>query len=392
MQSTNPAQDYAFQTVRHVEAGIGASARLGELAARYAPGARSALLVTDAGVRKAGLFEPALRALREGGLKVQVFDGVQADPPDHVALFACTQAREVGAGLVIGFGGGSSMDVAKIVACLAHPDNRLELPQLYGVESVRIQRLPLLQVPTTAGTGSEVTRVAIVTTGATTKSGIVNAGLLADAVLLDAALTRGLRPAVTAATGIDAMVHAIEAYTSARRKNPLSDMLAREALRLLGGSLLRAVEQGEDLRAREDMLRGAMLAGMAFDNAPVAAVHALAYPLGGIHHLPHGLSNALVLPHVLRFNEPAAAELYAQLAGVLLPQAAPGAAGARQMIDHMAGLCASSGLPTRLRDCGVEPADLALLAREAMGQQRLLQNNPRPLDEADALAIYEAAF
>ena len=392
MQATNSAQDYNFQTVRHVEAGIGASARLGELAARYAPEARSALLVTDAGVRKAGLYEPALRALREGGLQVQVFDGVQADPPDHVALFACTQAREVGAGLVIGFGGGSSMDVAKIVACLAHPDNRLELPQLYGVESVRARRLPLLQVPTTAGTGSEVTRVAIVTTGATTKSGIVNAALLADAVLLDPSLTLGLPAAATAATGIDAMVHAIEAYTSARRKNPMSDMLAREALRLLGGSLLRAVEHGEDLEARERMLRGAMLAGMAFDNAPVAAVHALAYPLGGIHHLPHGLSNALVLPHVLRFNEPAAGELYAELARVLLPQAAPGDAGARQMIEHMAALCERSGLPTRLRDCGVQAEGLELLAREAMGQQRLLQNNPRALNEADALAIYRAAF
>lgn len=392
MQAILPAQDYAFQTVRHVEAGPGASARLGELAARYAPEARTAMLVTDAGVRKAGLLEPALQALRAAGLQAQVFDGVQADPPDHVALFACTQAREAGAGLVIGFGGGSSMDVAKIVACLAHPENRLELPQLYGVESVRARRLPLLQVPTTAGTGSEVTRVAIVTTGATTKSGIVNAALLADAVLLDPELTRGLPPTVTAATGIDAMVHAIEAYTSARRKNPMSDMLAREALRLLGGSLLRAVDNGGDLRAREDMLRGAMLAGMAFDNAPVAAVHALAYPLGGIHHLPHGLSNALVLPHVLRFNQPAAGELYAELAQVLLPRAEPGDAGAHQMIEHMAGLCERSGLPTRLRDCGVEAGGLALLAREAMGQQRLLQNNPRPLDEADALAIYQAAF
>lgn len=392
MQAILPAQDYAFQTVRHVEAGPGASARLGELAARYAPEARTAMLVTDAGVRKAGLLEPALQALRAAGLQAQVFDGVQADPPDHVALFACTQAREAGAGLVIGFGGGSSMDVAKIVACLAHPENRLELPQLYGVESVRARRLPLLQVPTTAGTGSEVTRVAIVTTGATTKSGIVNAALLADAVLLDPELTRGLPPAVTAATGIDAMVHAIEAYTSARRKNPMSDMLAREALRLLGGSLLGAVDNGGDLRAREHMLRGAMLAGMAFDNAPVAAVHALAYPLGGIHHLPHGLSNALVLPHVLRFNQPAAGELYAELAQVLLPRAEPGDAGAHQMIEHMAELCARSGLPTRLRDCGVEAGGLALLAREAMGQQRLLQNNPRPLDEADALAIYQAAF
>ena len=392
---SDPAAGFGFQSVAHIEAGIGALARLGELAAHFAPpqAAPVAMLVTDPGVRGAGLLEPALQALREQGYRTEVYDRVSADPSEQVVLQACAQAREAGAGVVIGFGGGSSMDVAKITACLAHPHNALQLAQLYGVESVRARRLPLLQVPTTAGTGSEVTRVAIVTTGASTKSGIVNRALLADAVLLDAQLTRALPAAVTAATGIDAMVHAIEAYTSARRKNPLSDMLAREALRLLGANLLRAVGHGDDLRARESMLRGAMLAGMAFDNAPVAAVHALAYPLGGLHHLPHGLSNALVLPHVLRFNAEAAATQYAELARELLPaQAGDTTQRAQAMIEHMAGLCARSGLPTRLRDCGIERAGLALLAREAMGQQRLLQNNPRPLLEADALAIYEAAF
>ena len=392
---SDPAAGFGFQSVAHIEAGIGALARLGELAAHFAPpqAAPVAMLVTDPGVRGAGLLEPGLQALREQGYRTQVYDRVVADPSEQVVLQACAQAREAGAGVVIGFGGGSSMDVAKITACLAHPHNALQLAQLYGVESVRARRLPLLQVPTTAGTGSEVTRVAIVTTGASTKSGIVNRALLADAVLLDAQLTRALPAAVTAATGIDAMVHAIEAYTSARRKNPLSDMLAREALRLLGANLLRAVGHGEDLRARESMLRGAMLAGMAFDNAPVAAVHALAYPLGGLHHLPHGLSNALVLPHVLRFNAEAAATQYAELARELLPgQDGDTTQRAQAMIEHMAGLCARSGLPTRLRDCGIERAGLALLAREAMGQQRLLQNNPRPLLEADALAIYEAAF
>ncbi len=395
MPPSEPASGFGFQSVAHIEAGIGSLARLGELAALFAPpaGAPVAMLVTDAGVRAAGLLEPALQVLRAQGYRPEFFDRVSADPSEQVVLQACAHTREAGAGVVIGFGGGSSMDVAKITACLAHPDNALQLAQLYGVESVRARRLPLLQVPTTAGTGSEVTRVAIVTTGATTKSGIVNRALLADAVLLDAQLTRGLPAAVTAATGIDAMVHAIEAYTSARRKNPLSDMLAREALRLLGANLLRAVEHGDDLQARESMLRGAMLAGMAFDNAPVAAVHALAYPLGGLHHLPHGLSNALVLPHVLRFNAEVAATQYAELAQELL--AKPGAdttARAHAMIEHMAALCARSGLPTRLRDCGIERAGLPLLAREAMGQQRLLQNNPRPLVETDALAIYEAAF
>ncbi|MEY8688748.1 MAG: iron-containing alcohol dehydrogenase, partial [Leptothrix sp. (in: b-proteobacteria)] len=304
-----------------------------------------------------------------------------------------------GTDLVVGFGGGSSMDVAKIVACLARPGQTgpsgapLQLADLYGVESVRAARLPLIQLPTTAGTGSEVTRIAIVTTGESTKAGIVNGALLADHILLDATLTLGLPPAVTAATGIDAMVHAIEAYTSAHKKNPLSDLLAREALRLLGGHLLRAVGQGDDLQAREQMLLGAMLAGMAFENAPVAAVHALAYPLGGVYHLPHGLSNALVLPHVLRFNRSAAEPLYAELADVLgLGQGADAASRCDELIEHLATLSPRCGLPSRLRDCGIPADALPDLARAAMGQQRLLQNNPRPVLEADALGIYQAAY
>jgi len=253
-------------------------------------------------------------------------------------------------------------------------------------------------VPTTAGTGSEVTRIAILTTGEHTKAGIVNSALLADHVLLDATLTLGLPQAVTAATGIDAMVHAIEAYTSALKKNPLSDLLAREALRLLGAHLQRAVEQGSDLAAREQMLMGAMLAGMAFENAPVAAVHALAYPLGGVYHLPHGLSNALVLPHVLRFNRPAAEPLYAELADVLLPASGGHDLGRNDatrcdaLLAYADGLCARTGLPARLRECDIPADALPELARQAMGQQRLLQNNPRPVTEADALAIYQAAW
>jgi alcohol dehydrogenase len=261
------------------------------------------------------------------------------------------------------------------------------------VESVRARRLPLVMVPTTAGTGSEVTSIAIVTTGESTKAGIVNSALLADTVLLDASLTLGLPPAVTAATGIDAMVHAIEAYTSVLRKNPVSDMLAREALRLLSGNLMRVFQDGQDLAARQAMLTGALLAGQAFENAPVAAVHALAYPLGGIYHLTHGVSNALILPHVMRFNSPACATLYAELAEVVLP-GIQGTAGQRcdAFIAHMADLTARTGLPLRLRDCDIAEAAIATLAESAMGQQRLLRNNPLPVSLDDARAIYQAAW
>ena len=218
---------------------------------------------------------------------------------------------------------------------------------------------------------------------------------LPDLALLDAELTLGLPPAVTAATGIDAMVHAIEAYTSALKKNPMSDLLAREALRLLAANLDEAVHNGSNREARQAMLLGACLAGQAFANAPVAAVHALAYPLGGNFHIPHGLSNALVLPQVLRFNVSAAATHYGELAPIILGErlrTGDPSTYAEQLIAEFEQMSARVGLPTRLRDAGVPEDMLPQLAKEAMLQQRLLVNNPREVSEADALAIYQAAY
>lgn len=392
-----PLPAFVFQTVRRIESAPGLARRLGELVSSLDPPGRSALIVTDAFLASSGLIAPARASLEAAGWQVAVFDAVTPDPSEAVVEAARQAALAHGAGLVIGFGGGSSMDVAKLVACLARPEAPA-LTELYGIDTRVVARLPLVQVPTTAGTGSEVTRIAIVTTGADTKAGVVNRALLADLVLLDAELTVGLPPAVSAATGIDAMVHAIEAFTSRLRANPLSDLLAVDALRRLDRHLLATLADGRDLAAREQMLLGAMLAGMAFENAPVAAVHALAYPLGGQFHLPHGLSNALVLTPVLRFNRPAAQARYAALAAQLLPEASAGLDEAQRceaFIAHVAQRvadCAACGLAQRLRDCGIPRDALPGLAAAAMQQQRLLQNNPRPLTEADALAIYEEAW
>jgi alcohol dehydrogenase len=189
------------------------------------------------------------------------------------------------------------------------------------------------------------------------------------------------------------MVHAIEAYTTRHKKNPLSDMLAREALKLLFGNLVKACEDGTDLSARQAMLLGAMLAGQAFSNAPVAAVHALAYPIGGIFHVPHGLSNALVLPHVLRFNASHAANSYAELAELLVPDIAGSEEARTQaLIAALENLAAKVGIATKLREVGITEADLDRLADDAMLQTRLLVNNPRELQRADARAIYAAAL
>ncbi len=380
---------FTFTTVKTVISESGSSARLGEIAAGL--GITRALIVTDPGIVKFGLLEPALASLQAASIPVTIYSDVVADPPEAKVLDSLQLARDVGIDGVIGLGGGSSMDVAKVIALLTK--SAQTLPEVYGVGNARGARLPLIQVPTTAGTGSEVTPIAIITTGETTKTGIVSPLLYADVALLDADLTLGLPPAVTAATGIDAMVHAIEAYTSKLRKTPYSDVLAREALRLLAANLITVVEDGRNREARQAVLFGAMLAGQAFANAPVAAVHALAYPLGGHYHISHGLSNSLVLPAVLRFNLPAAAPLYAELMTVLEPEAeGTGAELAAAFVTAMSEQIAAVKLPTRLRDLNVPEADLPMLARDAMAQQRLLVNNPREVSEADALAIYREVY
>jgi alcohol dehydrogenase class IV len=348
------------------------------------------LFVTDAQLRSLGLADAALAALDEAGIETRIFDSVEADPSLETLLAAVEAGR--GCASVVGFGGGSPMDVAKLAAYLLGSGDELEA--IWGVGKATGEGLALVLVPTTAGTGSEATPISVITVGGSLKLAVNSAPLTADWAVLDLDLTLGLPRAVTAATGIDAMVHAIEAYTSARLKNPVSDALAREALRLLASNLQRACDVPDDQAARGAMLLGAHLAGVAFANAPVAGVHALAYPLGGHFHVPHGLSNALMLTHVLGHNLHAAMPLYAELGALLDP--ALGQVGtqaqAQGFVELMGRLCRSAGLPSRLSDVGVTAAHLDLLAAEAMKQERLLVNNPCPIGEADARRLYEAAL
>ncbi|MDA7852828.1 iron-containing alcohol dehydrogenase [Porticoccaceae bacterium] len=383
--------NFLYSAVSDVLVGSDTSNQLGDLAA--AMGIKRALIVTDPGIIQFGLLDAAIENLKANNIELSIYSDVVADPPESVVIDAVAAAQAFGCDGVVGFGGGSSMDVAKLLAVLIKGEQ--QLADIYGVDQINGGRLPLIQVPTTAGTGSEATMVSIITTGETTKAGVVSRTLLADKVILDAKLTLGLPPAVTAATGIDAMVHAIEAYTSQRLKNPLSDMLAREALRLMAGNITTAVKQGDNVEARSAMLLGAMMAGQAFANAPVAAVHALAYPLGGNYHIPHGLSNSLVLPHVLRFNAPVASELYAELAPIIMPnQTLPADTleVSDALADYFLTLAADLGLPTTLRQMNIPEPDLPMLAEEAMLQQRLLINNPREVSFDDALSIYQQAF
>ncbi|WP_300725460.1 iron-containing alcohol dehydrogenase [Pseudomonas sp.] len=381
---------FTFETTPRVICEVDGALRLGALCREL--NAERVLLVSDPGLHRAGLLDAPLQALRDSGLQVTLYSDVQADPPAASVQEAVDAARACRAQAVIGLGGGSSLDTAKLVALLCGQEQRLE--DIYGINLAKGPRLPLIQVPTTAGTGSEVTAVAIVTTPSHEKKGVVSPLLYPDIALLDARLTVGLPPAVSAMTGIDAMVHAIEAYTSAHKKNVLSDGLAVQALKLLAANMDRVLAEPGDLSARSDMLVGSMLAGMAFANAPVAAVHALAYPLGGHFHVPHGLSNALVLVPVLNFNRPAAQALYAQLAAAVLPgqRFASDAEACDAFIGFMTELVARMPFAQRLSDVGVTVEDLDRLTTDALKVERLLINNPRPVTRDDIHGIYASVL
>lgn len=379
--------DFVFQYGPKLVVRTGASA---ELDAFLPDG--PVLFVTDAQIVALGLAAAALDRLAASGRVVTLFDRVEPDPSRTTLEDAVHIGLQAKVASVVGFGGGSPMDVAKLAAYLLGSGDALD--NIWGVGKATGTALPLVLVPTTAGTGSEATPVSIITLPGDEKRGVSSPELVAGHAILDAALTVGLPRAVTAATGMDAMVHAIEAYTSAHLKNPVSDMLAREALSLLSANLLSVCEHPQDIDARSAMLLGAHLAGVSFANAPVAGVHALAYPLGGRFHVPHGLSNALMLPYVLRHNMATALSLYAELAPMIEPAlAALGtqarAAGLIQALEEMA---VKTGMPRRLREVGVGAEHLDLLADDAMLQTRLLRNNPCPIDRDDARRLYEAAL
>ena len=355
------------------------------------------LLISDPGLSQIGLYTPLVDNLTKIGTEVRVFDKVQQDP----TLENLELAIESGIGFlatgIVGFGGGSPMDVAKLASLVLGSDEKIH--SLWGVNKVKGPRLPLILVPTTAGTGSEVTPVSIMTVDNTEKRGVSSQVIIPDLAVLDPSLTMGLPSKITATTGIDAMVHAIEAYTSSStNNNVISATLAIQALKLLGSSILPAANDGRsEKRARENMLLGSMLAGISFANSPVAGVHALAYPLGVKYKVSHGLSNALLLPHVLKFNMQLAdtKDLYAKLAGIIFPHLKyikDPKEQANRLSDEFIQLSKKLNLPTRLQEIDIPKDALAEMSTEAMKQDRLLVNNPKKISLRDAEEIYKAAW
>ncbi|HVH37633.1 MAG TPA: iron-containing alcohol dehydrogenase, partial [Sphingomicrobium sp.] len=385
--SLRDMRNFTFHPGPRLVAGNGLSATVADM---LPPG--PVVFVSDESLVALGLTSTCRENLIARGREVIQFDQVEADPSFETLMAAVAAGRDGRVVSVVGFGGGSPMDVAKLAAYLLGSGDVIE--DIWGVDKCTGRALPLGLIPTTAGTGSEATPISVITCEGGVKLAVNARPLTAEWAILDPGLTIGLPRAVTAATGVDAIVHAVEAYTSARLKNPLSDALAREALRLLSANLITACDEPDDIEARSAMLLGAHLAGLAFSNAPVAGVHALAYPLGGIHHLPHGISNALMLRHVMAHNLEAARELYAELAEIVEPDCAALGTQARAalLVDRLDQLVRKSGIAPRLRDHGVLADDVPMLAREAMRQERLLVNNPCPIGEDDARRLYKAAW
>ena len=386
--------NFTFNTTSGIRFGSGSSKSYSEEISQKL--GSNILFITDKDLMSLKLTEPTLNELNKFSSKIEIFDDVEADPSLKTLLKAIEVGKKINASGVIGFGGGSSMDVAKLTSLILGSNEDIE--EAWGVLNAKGPRLPLVLVPTTAGTGSEVTPISIITVGEEEKKGVSSPIILPDLAILDPDLTLGLPAHTTAATGIDAMVHAIEGYASASKNNNLiSKMLSIEALKLLGGSIEKAVFDGSNVEARGNMLIGAMLAGKSFANSPVAAVHALAYPIGGTFHVSHGLSNSLVLPYVLKFNsaDNKATKDYAELAPFVFPDINTdqgNQAVCSEFIDRMESLSKKLGLPQKLREVNIPKEACKKMAKDAMKQTRLLVNNPREVTEKDALNIYESAW
>jgi alcohol dehydrogenase class IV len=352
-------------------------------------------VITDADLTKIELNKPIINQISKSS-NLEVFDDVESDPSKKTLIKALKSAKNFKPTGILGFGGGSSMDIAKLISLLVGTEQDIE--NIWGVGNAKGPRLPLVLIPTTAGTGSEVTPISIITLEDDQKKGVSSPIILPDLAVLDPELTLNLPSDITAATGIDAMVHAIEAYTSNNQNNnPISKLLAIESLKLLGTSIETAVFDGHNIEARSNMLLGSMMAGQAFANSPVAAVHALAYPIGGIFHVSHGLSNSLVLPHVLKFNSTnaKACEQYAFLAPFVfkdINQNTNTKNICNDFIDRLENLSSLLNLPSKLRELDIPKDACVKMAKESMKQTRLLVNNPREVTEEDAFNIYNAAW
>ncbi|MGG3195373.1 iron-containing alcohol dehydrogenase [Priestia aryabhattai] len=379
-----------FRTAETLVTGSGSISKIGEEAKKL--NATKVIIITDKVIRQTGLLSNVINPLEEAGLATDIIDDVVPEPPFENLEQMITQIEGKGYDLLVGVGGGSALDIAKVLSIML--TNNEDVRDLVGIEKVKNPGVPTILVPTTSGTGSEVTYNAIFTDiRDKVKKGIVSPYLLPKVAIVDPELTLTVPPSVTAATGMDALVHAVESYT-AIRAGELTDGSALQAIKLISRSLRKAVYNGKDLKAREDMAMGSLLAGISLGNAGVGAVHALAYPLGGKFKVPHGVANSLLLPFVMKYNAVADLVKFAEVAkamgenveGLSLREAADRA------VQALAQLSKDVGIPSSLKEVGVTASDISDLAEEASKIDRLLNNNPRWLTVKEIKKIYEEAY
>jgi len=379
-----------FRTTPRIVMGPGAIGQIGQEASNLS--GKKVLIVTDKGLIRAGLIQPVEKSLKKSRIKYAVFDAVEPDPRYEIVAGCLEQVHREKVNLIIGIGGGSPIDIAKTSAIMA--TNKGDIAQYFGIDLVPKPGLPTIMVPTTAGTGSEVTPIAILSDeGEKLKKGVVSPYLFPAVALLDPELTLGLPPQITAATGMDALIHAIEAYTSVNATQ-ITDLLAFRAMELLYHNIRTAYANGNDLVARSKMLEGSLLAGMAFANAGVTAVHAFAYPIGAEFHIPHGVANTLMLPHVMRFNLLGNLSKFAQIAKAfsITIQGLDELRAAEISVEAIERLAEDLRVPQHLAEFGIPEGDLSRLAEGVMKVTRLLANNPRTLTLEDAKEIYKRAL
>jgi len=379
-----------FRTTRRILFGLGAVEKIGIEAQLLK--AKKVLIITDKGVIQSGLLEGIEKSLQSAGLPFVIFDGVEPDPRIEVVEKSVEKAKKEGIDLIIGLGGGSSLDIAKVTSIMITNPGKID--SFFGIDLVPNPGIPVILIPTTAGTGSEVTPIAILSdTKEKLKKGIVSAYFFPGVAIVDPKLTIGLPPSVTAFTGMDALTHAIEAFYSINATD-LSDLLAVRAMELLSKNIRMAFAHGENLLARSNVMEGSLLAGIAFANAGVGAVHAFAYPIGGEFHLAHGLTNTLMLPYVMRYNIMGCPSKFAQMAKAFgeKVEGISELVGAEIAVRYVERLSDDLRVPRRLRDVGIPEDAIPRLAEAAMKVTRLLANNPRKMTLEDAIAIYKSAY
>lgn len=384
-----------IQSPNEIAYGMGAASKLTEFVAEE--GIESALVVTDEIILDVGAADSVFDALEAADVDVSTFDGVQPEPKIKIATAAAEKLRAVNADLVVGVGGGSSMDTAKFASALAEYD--VGPREMLGMGNVPGPGRPTVLLPTTAGTGSEVTHIGVFADSEDDgiKKVVYSEHLFADLAIVDPELTRTMPAGVAAATGMDALSHAIESYVSTER-TPYTDALARHAIEEIGNSIRQAVHQGgNNDRARYRMSLAATIAAQAFVNSGLGAVHALTYPLGIEHGIGHGLANAVLLPHVMEYNVPAEPERFAEIADLLGASRSSGASTidrARDAVDAVADLNEDLGISNRIGDLAdIDESEFEGFAEIAFEHSKHnIDRNPRDMSPADAIGVYERGY